>query len=155
MPGWFDGWPGSGTLLKPARKHLPFWLGSKSEITMVSNRVVETVRYERGIFGKPLVPLTQAWAQVVVGRVETGGGDGGTAGLVAGVRGAVPRRRGLRPLAVREALARRVPLPGLRARQGHLVRNGGQQRSGRDRTTLTPVAGRGRAATGRDRPRGS
>src|SRR3954453_2789250 len=52
MPGWFDGWPGSGTLLKPARKHLPFWLGSKSEITMVSNRVVEMVRYERGIFGK-------------------------------------------------------------------------------------------------------
>ena len=25
--------------------------------------------------------------------------------------------------------------------QAHLVRNGGQQRSGRDRTTLTPVAG--------------
>src|SRR4051794_4918687 len=118
MPGWFDGWPGSGTLLKPARKHLPFWLGSKSEITMVSNRVVETVRYERGIFGKPLVPLTQAWAQVVVRSVETGGGDGSAAGLVAGVRGAVSRRRGLRPLAVREALARRVPLPGLRARQG-------------------------------------
>src|SRR4051794_20622419 len=67
---------------------------------------------------KLLIPLTQAWAQVVVGPVEAGGGDGSAAGLVAGVRGAVPRRRGLRPLAVREALARRVPLPRLRARQG-------------------------------------
>src|SRR3954470_17582155 len=67
---------------------------------------------------EPLIPLTQAWAQVVVGPVETGGGDGSAAGLAAGVRGAVPRRRGLRPLAVREALARRVPLPRLRARQG-------------------------------------
>src|SRR3954452_10494289 len=46
----------------------------------------------------PLIPLTQARPWVVVGRVETGGGDGGTAGLVAGVRGAIPRRRGLRPL---------------------------------------------------------
>src|SRR3954468_16747661 len=64
-----------------------------------------------------LIPLTQAWAQVVVGPVEAGGGDGSAAGFVAGVRGAVPRRRGLRPLAVREALARRVPLPRLRARQ--------------------------------------
>src|SRR3954468_1199190 len=66
----------------------------------------------------PLIPLTQAWPRVVVGAVETGGGDGSAAGLAAGVRGAVPRRRGLRPMAVREALARRVPLPGLRARQG-------------------------------------
>src|SRR3954467_12799724 len=66
----------------------------------------------------PLIPLTQAWAQVVVGPVEAGGGDGSAAGLAAGVRGAVSRRRGLRPLAVREALARRVPLPRLRARQG-------------------------------------
>src|SRR4051812_15322200 len=69
-------------------------------------------------FVMPLIPLTQAWAQVVVGPVEAGGGDGSAAGLAAGVRGAVPRRRGLRPLAVREALARRVPLPRLRARQG-------------------------------------
>src|SRR3954470_2983381 len=69
-------------------------------------------------FGEPLIPLTQAWPQVVVGPVGRGGGDGGAAGLVAGVRGAVPRRRGLRPLAVREALARRVPPPRLRARQG-------------------------------------
>src|SRR3954464_6442232 len=66
----------------------------------------------------PLIPLTQAWAQVVVGPVEAGGGDGSAAGLAAGVRGAVSRRRGLRPLAVREALARRVPVPRLRARQG-------------------------------------
>src|SRR3954447_6345114 len=64
---------------------------------------------------QPLIPLTQAWAQVVV---EAGGGDGSAAGLTAGVRGAVSRRRGLRPLAVREALARRVPPPPLRARQG-------------------------------------
>src|SRR4051812_12225599 len=67
---------------------------------------------------KPLIPLTQARPWIVVGRVETGGGDGGTAGLVTGVRSAILRRRGLRPLAVREALARRVPLPRLRARQG-------------------------------------
>src|SRR3954451_8532957 len=72
----------------------------------------------RGQLGEPLIPLTQARPWVVVGRVETGGGDGGTAGLVAGVRGAIPRRRGLRPLAGREALSRRVPLPGLLARQG-------------------------------------
>src|SRR3954452_14599044 len=65
-----------------------------------------------------LIPLTQARLRVVVGPVEAGGGDGSAAGLVAGVRGAVPRRRGLRPLAVREALARRVPLPRLQARQG-------------------------------------
>src|SRR4051812_39154988 len=71
-----------------------------------------------GYMREPLIPLTQARAQVVVGPVEAGGGDGSAAGLAAGVRGAVSRRRGLRPLAVREALARRVPLPRLRARQG-------------------------------------
>jgi hypothetical protein len=41
---------------------------------------------------EPLISLTQAWPQVVVGPVETGGGDGSAAGLTAGVRGAVSRR---------------------------------------------------------------
>ena len=40
-----------------------------------------------------------------------GGRDGRAAAVVARVRGAVPRRGGLRPLAAREALAGRVPLP--------------------------------------------
>src|SRR4051795_9787841 len=64
-----------------------------------------------------LIPLAPAVLQVVPERVG-GGRDGRDAAIVAGVRGPVPRRGGLRPLAAREAVARRVPLPGLRPRQG-------------------------------------
>src|SRR4051794_15193130 len=64
-----------------------------------------------------LIPLAPAVLQIVPERVG-GGWDGRDAAIVAGVRGPVPRRGGLRPLAAREAVARRVPLPGLRPRQG-------------------------------------
>src|SRR3954463_2104787 len=61
------------------------------------------------------------WACRAIAGVSKGvggGRDGRAAAVVAGVRGAVPRRGGLRPLAAREAVAGRVPLPRLRARPG-------------------------------------
>src|SRR3954452_16507807 len=64
-----------------------------------------------------LIPFGAVVLYVVAERV-VGGWYGRAAGIVARVRGPVPRRRGLRPLAAREALAGRVPLPGLRPRQG-------------------------------------
>jgi hypothetical protein len=53
------------------------------------------------------------------------------------------RVRRCRQLVVVEGCFDAIRLHGLRigAVALHLVRNGGQQRSGRDRTTLTPVAG--------------
>src|SRR3954470_24269129 len=61
------------------------------------------------------------WACRAIAGVSKGvggGRDGRAAAVVARVRGAVPRRGGVRPLAAREAVAGRVPLPGLRARRG-------------------------------------
>src|SRR6476620_10436454 len=63
-----------------------------------------------------LIPLAPVALSVVPERAG-GGWDGRAATIVARVRGQVPRRRGLRPLADGEAVAGRVPLPGLRARQ--------------------------------------
>src|SRR4051794_29569581 len=66
---------------------------------------------------KWLIPLAPAVLQVVPEHVG-GGWDGRAAAIATRVRGAVPRRGGVRPLAAREALAGRVPLPGLRPRPG-------------------------------------
>src|SRR4051794_41949609 len=41
---------------------------------------------------EPLVPLTQAWPQVVVGPVEAGGGGGWPGGAVGRGRGGISRR---------------------------------------------------------------
>src|SRR3954447_2818601 len=46
------------------------------------------------------------------------GRDDRAAAIAARARGPVPRRGGVRPLAAREAVAGRVPLPGLRSRRG-------------------------------------
>src|SRR3954468_15083724 len=82
------------------------------------------------------------WACRAIAGVSKGvggGRDGRAAAVVARVRGAVPRRGGLRPLAAREAVAGRGPLPGLRPRRGL----GGGPRGaggpwGRARGRLTP-----------------
>src|SRR4051794_32837867 len=88
---------------------------------------------------EPLIPLTQAWAQVVVGPVEAGGGGGSAAGLAAGVRGAVFRPRGPRPQGVRGELAPRGSPPPVRARPG--LGAGAPRAAGRVRPPAPPALG--------------